>query len=364
MKWLSRFLCPTELDRTRAAEAGARTRRARTLCAGAMGAALVLVAPWQGWWTLGLFALVAVNLATLEWRMRRSHYPEVHAAASQLFVLLVIGAGVAIDGGPTSPVLSWLVIPGAIVATRFRREVVVAGAGLTALVLCAATVPVDPAAVADDPSPLIATMALLGCVTAVTSALMSGEIFHRGRAVLDPLTGLLNRSALESRLVEIEQQARLTGGSVSLVVLDLDHFKQVNDTHGHDRGDAVLRDVAYEMRKALRSFELMYRIGGEEFVVLLPGLPVTDAVEIAERVRRAVESARPGDLELTVSAGVATGSGHEVTYERLFRAADSALLEAKREGRNRVRAAAEGIPLVPVPDVRALMGDETAARVS
>ena len=103
MKWLSRFLCPTELDRTRAAEAGARTRMARTLCAGAMGAALVLVAPWQGWWTLGLFALVAVNLATLEWRMRRSHYPEVHAAASQLFVLLVIGAGVAIDGGPSQP---------------------------------------------------------------------------------------------------------------------------------------------------------------------------------------------------------------------------------------------------------------------
>ena len=68
----------------------------------------------------------------------------------------------------------------------------------------------------------------------------------------------------------------------------------MNDTHGHERGDAVLRDVAYEMRKALRSFELMYRIGGEEFVVLLPGLPVTDVVEIAERVRRAVESARPG----------------------------------------------------------------------
>jgi diguanylate cyclase (GGDEF)-like protein len=180
----------------------------------------------------------------------------------------------------------------------------------------------------------------------------------------DPLTSLANRRRWDAELETACAQARHRGTSVAVILLDLDHFKQVNDTHGHERGDAVLRDVAYEMRKALRSFELMYRIGGEEFIVLLPGLPVTDAVEIAERVRRAVEISRPGDLELTVSAGVATGSGHEVTYERLFRAADSALLEAKREGRNRVRAAAEGIPLVPVPDVRALVGDETAARVS
>jgi diguanylate cyclase (GGDEF)-like protein len=364
MERLSSLLCPTELDRARMAEASARTRRARTLCAGAMGVALVAVAPWVGWWTLGLFALVALNLATLEWRMRVSQYPEVWAAGSQLFILLVIAVGIVIDGGPTSPVLDWLVIPGAIAATRFRGRVVVVAAVITAVVLVACTIPVDAAAVVDDPTPLIGTLALLACVTAITSALMSGEIIHRDRAVLDPLTGLLNRAALESRLVEIEQQAQLTGGAVSLVVIDLDRFKRVNDTHGHERGDAVLRDVAYEMRKTLRSFELVYRIGGEEFLLLLPGLEIADAFEIAERLRRAVALARPGEIELTLSAGVASGSGADVTYESLFRLADAALLQAKRDGRNRVNAAPTDVPLVPIPDARRFVGDRPAAQLT
>ena len=124
--------------------------------------------------------------------------------------------------------------------------------------------------------------------------LTEGELEHRDRAVLDPLTGLLNRSSLESRAVEIEQQARLTGGPVSLVLLDLDRFKRVNDTHGHERGDAVLRDVAYEIRKSLRSFELIYRIGGEEFLVLLPGVALHEAVEVAERVCRGGHGRPPG----------------------------------------------------------------------
>jgi diguanylate cyclase (GGDEF)-like protein len=122
-------------------------------------------------------------------------------------------------------------------------------------------------------------------------------------------------------------------------VLDLDDFKRVNDTYGHERGDAVLRDVAYEIRKSLRSFELVYRIGGEEFLVLLPGVELTEAAQIAERVRAAVSEARPGELRLTVSAGVAAQSGAAIEYEKLFRAADTALLEAKRAGRDRVEAA-------------------------
>ena len=141
--------------------------------------------------------------------------------------------------------------------------------------------------------------------------------------------------------MEIEQQARLTGGPVSLVLLDLDCFKRVNDTHGHERGDAVLRDVAYEVRKSLRSFELVYRIGGEEFLVLLPGVALPDAVEVAERVRQAVTEARPGDLDVTISAGVAAGAGDQIRYEQLFRAADHALLDAKRAGRDRVEAAGD-----------------------
>ena len=354
------FLCPTELDRARVVDASARMRVARTISAAALGVALLISAPWEGWWTLGLFALVALNLATLEPRLRRTDRPENVAAQSLLFVLIVIAAGIGLSGGPNSPVLAWIVIPSAMAATRFRWQVVCAGAGLTAVALLAATLAVDPAAVADDPTELLATLALLVSVTSVTSALMHGELIHRDRAVLDPLTGLLNRSALETRAIEIDEQARLTGGAVSIVLLDLDSFKRVNDTHGHERGDVVLREAVYEIRKSLRSFELVYRLGGEEFLILLPGVELGGATEIAERIRLAVANARPGDLNLTLSAGVATSAGGAMSYEELFRAADEALFIAKRAGRNRVVAAGGEHPVL-VSDADLLQADEAAA---
>ncbi len=346
----SSLLCPTELDRARAVEASGRVRIARTITMAALGPAVVVVAVDVGWWALGLFGVLAVDLLTLEWRMRRSRTPENLAARTQVFALLILGVGVALSGGPESPVLPWAVIPGAMAAARFRWQVVAAGAGITAGVILLSTVGVDPRGALEDPAPLVVTLALLVCVTSVTSVLLHGELLQRDRAVLDPLTGLLNRAALETRVEEIEQQARLTGGPVSLVLADVDGFKRVNDEHGHDRGDAALRQVAYEMRKSLRSFELVYRIGGEEFLVLLPGIELGEATEIAERVRRAVSYARPADLDLTLSAGVACATG-ELSYDSLFKAADDALLQAKGEGRNRVRAAGQ-LPPMPVPDAR------------
>src|SRR4029078_13747119 len=101
---------------------------------------------------------------------------------------------------------------------------------------------------------------------------------------------------------EIESESHLAGGAVSLILLDLDCFKAVNDTHGHKRGDAVLSDVAYQIRRSLRSFELVYRIGGEEFLVLLPGVDLTEALDIAERVRHSVEDARARGPHPTISA--------------------------------------------------------------
>ena len=121
-----------------------------------------------------------------------------------------------------------------------------------------------------------------------------------------------------------------------MIVCDLDRFKQVNDAYGHDRGDKVLRDCTYEIRKALRSFELAYRVGGEEFVVLLPGLDVRQGFEVASRLRESIEGARPGGLDLTMSVGVAAAAGTQVSGKPLFRAADEALYRAKAAGRNRV----------------------------
>ena len=361
MDRISSWLCPTEEHRVRAREAGARVRTARTIAAVACGIALVAIVPFEGWWTLILFSTAALMIGTVETRLRRSDRPELVALQGMLVILAVLAVGVAFSGGEDSPALPWLIMPVAIAALRFRSQVVVLGATITAVVMVGVSEAVDAQAVVDDPTRLIAALTLLIGITAITTALMQGELEHRDRAVLDPLTGLLNRSSLESRVVEIEQQAHLTGGPVSLVLLDLDRFKRVNDTYGHERGDAVLRDVAYEIRKSLRSFELVYRIGGEEFLVLLPGVALAEAVDVAERVRHSVLGARPGGLEVTISGGVAAGSGGEIRYGRLFRAADQALLAAKRGGRDRVETAGELHPAM-APGERELDGDRSLAR--
>jgi diguanylate cyclase (GGDEF)-like protein len=120
---------------------------------------------------------------------------------------------------------------------------------------------------------------------------------------------------------------------------DLDRFKQVNDDHGHDRGDAVLRDVSYEMRKSLRSFELLYRLGGEEFLVLLPGIDLPRGIEIAESLRVAVERTRSESVAVTASLGVSVANGRAIEFGALYRAADDALYRAKAAGRNQVLGA-------------------------
>lgn len=168
---------------------------------------------------------------------------------------------------------------------------------------------------------------------------MRSEIEQRADAVLDSLTGLLNRKALASRFAELAEQARLTGGSVCVIACDLDHFKAVNDELGHEHGDAVLKTAAYVMRKSLRSFELAYRLGGEEFLVVLPGSTLEHGLEVAERIRAALESERPSGRLVTGSLGVAAAAGADVSLERLSRLADAALYQAKRSGRNVVVAA-------------------------
>jgi diguanylate cyclase (GGDEF)-like protein len=335
----SSWLCPTELDRARVIDANDRVRTIRHIGAGAVGLALLAVAPWIGWWTLGLLALYALNFANVERRIHTSPRPERVSAWAIVITLGLIAVGVAISGGPHSPALPWMVLPAAMVAARFRPQVVIAALALTTVTIVIVTLGVDPAATISDPVNVIATLALLAGIVSIVWALQSAELHHRDEAILDPLTGLLNRHALVPRFVEISLQARLTGQPVSLVLCDVDGFKEINDEHGHDRGDAVLRDIAYELRKRLRSFELVYRLGGEEFLIVLPGIGLEGGIVTAERLREAVEQARPKDISVTISLGVSSAGGATVDYDELFRAADSALYEAKRAGRNRVHAA-------------------------
>jgi diguanylate cyclase (GGDEF)-like protein len=330
------WLCPTELDRSRVVDANARVRTIRMVGSGAVGAALVISEPWLGWWTLVLFALSALNFLNVGRRMESSAHPERVSVCAILITLLLIAGGAVLSGGPSSPALPWLVLPAGMVAARFRPLVVMTGLAITVLVIVVTTVGVYPTATIEDPVPVFATLALLAGVVSIVWALQAAELHHRSEAILDPLTGLLNRHALGPRFVELTLQARLTGQPVCLMLCDIDNFKAINDGHGHDCGDAVLRDIAYALRMQLRSFELVYRLGGEEFLVVVPGIDRAGAGEIAERLRAAVERTRPLEIPVTMSVGISAASGEGVDYETLFKAADEALYEAKRGGRNRV----------------------------
>jgi two-component system cell cycle response regulator len=157
----------------------------------------------------------------------------------------------------------------------------------------------------------------------------------------DGLTGLDNRRHLEERLQEMFDHAARLNEPLACMMCDVDHFKSVNDTHGHQAGDAVLRQVADILRSTAREIDRVGRYGGEEFLVLLPGASAADGAAFAERVRTAIESCEftyeGGSLRRTISAGVSAWPDPLVPHrEALIKAADDALYVAKESGRNRV----------------------------
>jgi diguanylate cyclase (GGDEF)-like protein len=333
------WLCPTELDRRRAVDTSDRVRTARTVGAVSAGLGVLVLAPVLDWWLIAIFLAGLLNLATVDPQMRRSRHPENAAARGMIVTEMLLVVAVAITGGPTSPILPWLIVPTVMAAARFRARVVSAGVLVTAMAIVALGLAVDARALFDHPELTIVTLGLLCSVAAVAVAIQGAEVQHRRESVLDPLTGLLNRKSLLPRFEELQQQARLAGGTVCMVFADIDGFKHVNDTRGHERGDAVLRETAYEMRKCLRSFELFYRLGGEEFLVVLPGIDRDAGIELAERLRTMVERSKPGGVAITLSIGVTAASGEEVEFESLLGGADDALYRAKHAGRNRVASA-------------------------
>lgn len=159
----------------------------------------------------------------------------------------------------------------------------------------------------------------------------------------DPLTGLANRRSFMDRLEISLQQGRRTKMPLGLIMIDLDHFKIVNDTCGHQGGDQVLREVAGLLGSQMRPYDLAARFGGEEFALILPETDLVGCCGVAERLRDEVarHSFRPpaAEVKMTASFGVATLGGSECTTESLIRRADAALYRAKNLGRNRVIAA-------------------------
>ena len=158
-------------------------------------------------------------------------------------------------------------------------------------------------------------------------------------AMTDELTGLDNRRQFVEMATRHISYIRRFGGEAALIVLDIDHFKKINDTYGHQVGDDVLKSLVPPIRSQLREVDTFARIGGEEFAVLLPHAGLEMALRVAERIRQAVakqcSESCPEGIELTVSLGVAATEGANAQYDELFDQADKALYAAKQNGRNR-----------------------------
>jgi diguanylate cyclase (GGDEF)-like protein len=158
--------------------------------------------------------------------------------------------------------------------------------------------------------------------------------------ITDPLTGAANRRGLFGAGLREDERRKRSGGTTSVLMLDLDHFKTVNDTHGHQAGDAILRHIVNLAKAEIRSVDLIGRYGGEEFTVVLPGSTIEVARGIAERIRHSVERTPlvvdGVTIRMTVSIGVASVAPSVDDLASLIAAADAALFDAKAAGRNRV----------------------------
>lgn len=158
-------------------------------------------------------------------------------------------------------------------------------------------------------------------------------------AMHDQLTGLFNRHFMASQVSGRIREARRHGIPYSIILLDIDYFKKVNDTWGHDKGDEVLKTVAAILKKSCRTEDIVARLGGEEFIMLLGHCDRDNALRKAERLRSEIAQSKPAGLEVTASFGVADLCEEHTDFDTLFKAADEAVYRAKDGGRNRVVAA-------------------------
>jgi diguanylate cyclase (GGDEF)-like protein len=332
------WLCRDDFDRERMLDMEGRVRPVRRRTFAILAVSITAVSPWTGWWPLLFIIPASAFFSAADIFMPRVNRPELLMFAAWIGSELAIAGAVSLEGGPRVAALSWLAIPVITLSSRFSMRGVVAGVAIAFAFVLAVAFGVDASYVIEDPERVITPLALILSVAVLSTPLMRSDIQHRNDAVIDQLTGMLNRKALGARVHELAQQSEITGETVGVIVADLDHFKSVNDTHGHTVGDAVLKEVAYLLRKQLRAFDLAYRLGGEEFLILVPGSDLDHAAELAECLREGVSAETVGGgLTVTMSVGVACSpQSGRFDYAEVFARADAALYRAKDLGRDRV----------------------------
>ena len=248
-------------------------------------------------------------------------------------------SAIVIAGPPRGYV--WAVAPVSIqfIGVIWTRKLTLAASITTIIIVTGTALLCDYDTVTRDWWVLLPMVVVTILTASAATTLRDVDYATRGAVLVDALTGLRNRVAMQTSMAELTSE----GGAASIIVFDLDHFKAINDVHGHGAGDTVLQSVAVRMSEALGDEGQLFRYGGEEFVAVLPSTDTEDAAVLAERVRSAVSSSTIGGLAITLSAGVGGAQrGHAFHGNEVFRAADGAMYQAKQLGRNRVCVAAEG----------------------
>lgn len=279
-----------------------------------------------GRWPRPLMLLLALSLVTMMAGLTGMHYDLGSESAHQMLtglILLIVAMAIGAVYGLRD--LAWICgLP--LMGLSLYLAVTGAWAGLNVM----------------DVSQILTAVIVSGAIA---------ELLYRGHveaflarwelkqnAMTDPLTALLNRRAMDEQLAAEAARAHRHGTSYALVMADLDHFKRVNDTHGHEAGDDVLRLLASRMNQSVRAEDVVARWGGEEFLILLRETGADDANVVAEKVRQTVGGqsfkTRAGALSITISLGIAVHAGDE-SVEATVKRADKALYRAKHEGRNR-----------------------------
>lgn len=283
--------------------------------------------------TIGIAAIV---IGLVQVGLSRSRNVGFWMAVENLVIVTTIAVATAVTGGLESPAMPVFCVMAAFIGIRFKGALSQLLLGWVVIGAIAGVLAADAGAAVGQAGLLTSWLAACVAVWIATTAVGHSERLARTDAISDTLTGLLNRKAFDLQLESLEQQAAAHTLPVAILMCDLDGFKTINDTLGHDGGDDVLRRVADSLRASARSTDRVYRLGGDEFCVVLDGASAADAPEIAERLRAGVETAFADDPRVTLSVGVATGLGGRLHLHDVRSGADRALYEAKRGGRNAV----------------------------
>ncbi|MDO9353222.1 MAG: GGDEF domain-containing protein, partial [Solirubrobacteraceae bacterium] len=339
---VDRFLYRDAAERERLIALTLRLRLAFGLAVALMLVPLIVGIPTFGPVATVPLVVGALIYAVLDLGLPNARHPERRVVTSATTGVLATLAMIALADGPKEYLFVAPVVPMLGLAAVANRRVSVTAALLTVAGLVAVALITYGDQVRETPPILILPVVLLLVTVFGSMASRSSEDIDRETAVVDPLTGLLNRVALQARATELQLQAATSPDRVGMIVLDLDHMSRINAEYGRIVGDAVLVEVSGRLRAEVGNAGAVFRFGGEEFVVLLQSATPGTAVEWAKRLREAICFAPVEGVDVTASLGVAvSGSGAGFAYRSLFVEADAALYRAKTLGRDRVCSAVD-----------------------